>query len=98
MNPDELMKLAIKNKDDAIEQIFNRMLLQKIVDITQRLVPPPDSTQTVEQVLARAVEEGDSEAKELVTDAGRESVRKGACEAIEALLAEDDGEAPDQSS
>jgi hypothetical protein len=95
MNPDELKKLANQNKDEAIEQIFNRILLQKIVDITQRLVPPPDSTQTVEQVLARAVEAGDSEAQELVTDAGRESLRKGACEAIETLLAEDDGEVPD---
>jgi len=65
--------------------------LQKIVAITQRLDPPPESTETVEQVLSRAVEAGDSEAKDLVTDAGRESVRQEARDVVENMLAEESG-------
>lgn len=91
MNAEEIRKLAGRNKKKAIENVYERLLLRKIVDITQRLTPPPESTQTVEQVLARAVEAGDSEAQELVTDAGRESLRKDASEAVENLLAEDNG-------
>jgi len=97
LHEEELKALAEHDKPRAVEHMFNRLLWLKLHTIMQRLDPPAEHDDTVEHMLTRAHEAGDTEAQDLMTDTGREKVRQEAEVFVDKLLAEDDDGMPQES-
>ena len=63
MHDEELKALASHDKPRAIDHMFNRLLWLKFHEIMQRLDPPARDDDKVGNMLSRALEAGDDEAK-----------------------------------
>lgn len=83
MNPED-------EKEAAVERTFYALALRKIDEITARLDPPPTQDETIEEVLSRALEAGDEEARRLVSEEGRESLMETAREMVSDMAGAED--------